>query len=118
MYRATALAAALSTALFGLPAGAEMSAQGETVTVWEVDTSGRPPFKRTRVELPVADVASLESADVALETRRVWTTDFRGRPPFRRGYEELPVVDAASLEYADTGDGDARPKPFFKRRHR
>ena len=106
--------------LFAGIAAALFSSQGfsgseqETVTVWQVDTSGRPPFQRTRAEVPVADVAAAE----VVETERVWTTDFSGRPPFQRGYQDLPVIDAASMEPEfDTRSAPAKPRPFHKKRH-
>ena len=100
------------------PAAAERTAQ-ETVTVWEIDTSGRPPFERRRVEVPVADAASLEAAGSAQETVTAWAVDYSGRPPFRRSMEEVPVIDAASLEVENTADRPRPiPAPFHKRRHR
>jgi hypothetical protein len=89
--RKSALISAIAGAFLALPVAADMSDNSEeTVKVWEVDTSGHPPFKRTLVEVPVADVARLET----VETERVWHVDYSGRPPFTRSYEELPVVDA------------------------
>jgi hypothetical protein len=115
-----ALAAALAGALVAFPAGADVNAaaEQETVTVWKVDYSGRPPYDRERVEVPVADIASFETAP-AVETERVWHTDFSGRPPFKRGYADLPVIDAAQFEIDSTqSSGDVKPKPFSKPRHR
>ena len=40
--------------------------------------SGKPPFKRTREEVPVIDVAVMDVEPVTGEA------DFRGRPPFKR----------------------------------
>jgi hypothetical protein len=96
-----------------IPLQASASGSQETVRVWQIDTSGRPPFKRSLVEMPVADAARMEP----VVTERVWTTDFSGRPPFKRGYRELPVVDAASLD-VEASAANARPTPFFKKRHR
>lgn len=116
MFRATVFAG-LAAAMTSSPAAAETIA-GETVTVWEIDYSGRPPFERRQVEVPVADAASLESTNILQETVRAWVVDYSGRPPFRRSLQEVPVVDAASLEM-ETGTGEGPfPKPFHKRRHR
>ena len=112
------LLAALAALLVPLPALAETS-QVETVRVWDIDTSGRPPFKRRLVEVPVADVARLESTSepAATITRRV--VDFSGRPPFRRSTQELPVIDTARLEaQANTRRDSPHPRPFHKPRHR
>lgn len=107
------LFAGIAAALFSAQGFSADTAQ-ETVTVWQVDTSGHPPFQRTRVEVPVTDVAEAE----VVETERVWTTDFRGRPPFQRGYRDLPVVDAASMEpQFSSGDKAIKPRPFHKKRH-
>lgn len=114
-----AIIAGLATSLLSVPTLAE-SRTPATVHVWQVDTSGHPPFKRTRVELSAVDAASMEIAEDVVATERVWTTDFSGRPPFQRGFEELPVIDAASLE-ADIEAEVSRAikaKPFFKQRHR
>lgn len=117
MYKA-GFSAALFATLVAAPSIADDSTQ-ETMKVWSVDLSGRPPFQRTLVEAPVIDAAAME-IDANVETELVWTTDFSGKPPFRRSLEELPVIDAASLE-ADAQSEVERavmPKPFFKRRHR
>ena len=85
-------------------------ASAETYRTWEVDFSGRPPFKRTLAEVPVQDTASLQQQ----ETRVIRKTDFAGRPPFKRRMVEVPVVDAASLETV------TRPhwrKPFHRKPH-
>lgn len=93
----------------GLESGAEM------VRVWSVDTSGKPPFKRTLVEVPAADIASMEIEDAAIETVTMRVTDFRGKPPFRRTMQEVPVIDAASLEEAQETSRKAGPRRFGKR---
>lgn len=119
MYR-LAFYTAIAGALFAMPAAADVSAvaEQETVTVWKVDYSGRPPYDRQLVEVPVADIASFEAASV-MQTERVWHTDFSGRPPFKRGYVDLPVIDAAQFEIDSTqSSGDIQPKPFSKPRHR
>ena len=109
--------AGLLASLAAIPATAETNG-GPTVTVWEVDTSGRPPFERRRVEVPVADAASMEMNTASVETVRVWSADYSGRPPFRRSYQDVPVVDAASVETEAAASGTTTPKPFHKRRHR
>ena len=89
----------------------------EMVKVWKVDFSGRPPFKRELVELPVADVAALEATDKVVETERVWTVDYSGKPPFKRKLQEIPVIDAASLEVESVEESNTRKRPLgsFKR---
>ncbi len=110
--------ATMAGAMLALPASAGTDATaGETVRVWEVDYSSRPPFKRTLVELPAADVARLETQE-EVQTERVWSVDYSGRPPFKRSYEDLPVVDAARVETTSDSSAPVRPKPFFKKRHR
>ncbi len=93
----------------GLDSGAEM------VRVWSVDTTGKPPFKRTLVEVPAADIASLEIDDANVETVTMRVTDFRGKPPFRRTMQEVPVIDAASLEQVSETTRKAGRTPFGKR---
>lgn len=121
MRRSASLVIAIVATGLTFPVAAGQASQPETVSVWHVDYSGRPPFKRARVELPAADVARMEVTDTAGKTVRVWTTDFSGRPPFRRGYADLPVIDTARME--ETADDSAahvatRARPFFKKRHR
>jgi hypothetical protein len=110
----TAIFAGLAAALLPFQATAGNTGQ-ETITVWEVDTSGRPPFERRRVEVPVADTAS---AETVTETVTVWTADYSGRPPFRRSYQSVPVVDAASFEAGAETIQPVAPRPFHKTRHR
>jgi len=113
------LAALVAGALGGTLATAaiaEAPAGGETVTVWAVDHSGRPPFKRERVEIPVVDTAQLEVADESVETVTVWTVDRSGKPPYDRRREELPVTDIAALESAPADEEPLfRGRPPFKR---
>ena len=89
----------------------------EMVKVWKVDFSGRPPFKRKLIELPVADVAALEASDKVVDTERVLTVDYSGKPPFKRRWQEIPVIDAASLEIEDVEESNIRKRPLgsFKR---
>ena len=117
MFRA-ALSTGIVAALLSAPALAEHSTK-TTVKVWEVDMSGRPPYQRTLVDMPVIDTASMEIDTANIETERVWTTDFSGKPPFKRSMQELPVIDAASLEADIEGDVSraVKAKPFFKPRH-
>ena len=91
------LLAGMAALFTPLPSLAETS-HGEMVRVWEIDTSGRPPFKRRLVEVPAVDVARLESSPEPAATIQRRTVDFSGRPPFRRSIEELPVIDTARLE--------------------
>ncbi|MEM1112296.1 MAG: hypothetical protein AAGI11_10345 [Pseudomonadota bacterium] len=76
----SALLVGLAASLISLPSVAESSKQ-ETAKVWEVDTTGRPPYQRQLVEVPVIDVASMETVTAS---RNAKTTDYTGRPPFRR----------------------------------
>ncbi len=110
--------AGILASLLVAPALADVSGQ-DTAKVWQVDMSGRPPYQRTLVDVPVIDAAAME-IDAAVETELVRTTDFRGKPPFRRSLEALPVIDAASLEAGaqDEGQRNVKAKPFFKQRHR
>jgi hypothetical protein len=105
-----ALATATLTAAAAMPALAAPDPEAETMTVWEVDTRGRPPFQRSSAEVPVVDVAAIEAA--IPETVTVWTVDHRGKPPYRRRHEEVPVVDAASLELS----GEQKPATVFRGR--
>jgi hypothetical protein len=102
----------LFAALFVQPALADTSATNgaEMVKVWKVDFSGRPPFKRELIELPVADVAALEATNKVVDTETVWTVDYAGKPPFRRRMQEIPIIDAASLEI------EVDERPSVKRR--
>jgi hypothetical protein len=50
-----------------------------TEVVWQTDFTGRPPFSRKQVELPIVDAASMELID---EEPKI--TSFRGRQPFNR----------------------------------
>jgi hypothetical protein len=111
----TALATVLGASGMAFAAGPAQ----ETVTVWQVDTSGRPPYKRERVELPVVDTARMElTADADVETVRVWTVDRSGKPPYQRRFEELPVTDIAAMELeAEQAAKDVRfrGRPPFQR---
>ena len=122
MVRKLAFVLCLTGVLLALPvASALADSKGEKpiemVKVWEVDFSGRPPFKRRLIELPAAEVAALAAARQIIETKRVWTVDYSGRPPFKRRYENVPVIDATNFETgrADASDGNKRPKSRFKR---
>ena len=87
-----------------------------TETTWQVDARGRPPFARRQVELPVVDVAAIESME-GIETVTVWQVDTSGRPPYDRRRVEVPVVDAASLEVVaeEQRRPDFRGRPPFRR---
>lgn len=89
-----------------------------TTTTWRVDARGRPPFDRTRVEVPVVDVAAVETLSAEpVETVTIWAVDHSGKPPYKRTRIEVPVVDASSLQLE--GDGERgtrfRGKPPFRR---
>ena len=91
----------------------------ETVKVWKVDFSGRPPFKRELIELPVADVAALETENKIVEFERSWQVDYSGKPPFKRRFLDVPVIDAASLEFEPVEDSNVRKRPVGSiKRHR
>ena len=55
--------------------------QAETVKVMmvEVGPTGKPPYKRSFVELPVTDIAAMEVEESASSVKRVGS-----RPPFNR----------------------------------
>lgn len=102
-------------------AGNSPATAGETVRVMKVDHSGRPPFQREFVEVPVTDIAALEPVDqsAAGETVEVLVTDFSGRPPYQREWVELSVADIAAVEAAEeaTPKTQFRGRPPFKRHH-
>ncbi len=88
----------------------------ETTTVWQVDMSGKPPYKRERVEIPVVDTARLDVTGEPVETVTVWQVDRSGKPPFRRTREEVPVIDVAAVDIeAEDREADFRGRPPFKR---
>ena len=90
-------------------------ASGDMVSVWSVDRTGAPPFNRSLVLVPAADIARLELEDGVVETTQVRVVDFRGKPPFRRTIKEVPVIDAARLEVESIEPRAAKPRPFMKR---
>ena len=113
----TGIAATSALATSSACAEAQTAQSGATMqTVWTVDSRGRPPFQRSRIEVPVVDVAAMETPE-AMEMTTVWSVDRTGHPPFKRKRIEVPVIDAASLEVS--GDTDTGPrfrgKPPFKR---
>ncbi|MBU3022362.1 hypothetical protein [Aestuariibacter sp. A3R04] len=93
------------------------NASQDTVKVQVVDYSGKPPFKREVIMLPVADVAKLENAqgDTPTEYAEVRTVVMRGKPPFRRTVETLPVYDVAQLDVVKNQPPVKAGKPPFKR---
>lgn len=119
--RKSGFAASLVGALLML-AVAQVSADEsnqEMVKIWKVDFSGRPPFKRELVEVPVADFAALEAGNEVLRTERVWTVDYSGKPPFKRRFEEIPIIDAASLELIVEDEPQLKKRPHGSlKRHR
>lgn len=78
----------------------------ETVTEQTVDYRGKPPFRRSRAELPVTDVARLDVTPVRGGAK------FRGRPPFNRRAPASPSVDVARLDVLP----DAADKPRYRSR--
>ncbi|MEW9797115.1 hypothetical protein [Alteromonas sp. CYL-A6] len=91
----------------------------ETRQVMVVDTSGKPPFKRSIVEVPVSDIAQFEAVSQnELETTRQTVVDYRGKPPYSRRVVEMPVVDVAQFEEitdAQNRDKLKGSRPPFKR---
>lgn len=90
----------------------------ETAKIWQVDRSGKPPFKRRLVEVPLADIASMEIEAENGETEVVRVVDYRGKPPFRRVSKEVVVQDVASFETEALSAEERskiKPKPFLKR---
>lgn len=113
----TGIAAVSALATSSACAEAQTAQSDATMeTVWTVDSRGRPPFKRSRSDVPVVDVAAMEIPE-AVEMTTVWSVDRSGHPPFKRKRVQVPVIDAASLEVS--GDTDTGPrfrgKPPFKR---
>lgn len=108
----TATLGALAAAM--AQAGDLSASAGETVRVMKVDHSGRPPFQREFVEVPVADLAALEPVAEASsgETVEMLVTDFRGRPPYQRERMDVPVADIAAMEVAEA----TAPKTQFRGR--
>ena len=81
-------------------------------TVWVVDYSGRPPFKRQRVQAPAAEAefARLEEELPELG-KRVQVVDFSGRPPYRRTWVTVDAQNQAEFaRFEEVSDDDARPK--------
>lgn len=110
------LAGVAAAAAVPFTAQAEQMSSRDTVTVWQVDSSGRPPFKRERVEVPVVDTAALEQRSEAVETAVVWTVDRSGKPPYTRRREELPITDIAAAEAGSAPEATTfRGRPPFKR---
>lgn len=88
---------------------------GDMVSIWTVNRTGAPPFKRQLTEIPAADLAALELDSGPLETELVRVVDYRGKPPFRRRVMEVQVVDAASFEVEEVNTRRSGPRPFLKR---
>ncbi|MCG8413075.1 MAG: hypothetical protein MI746_02550 [Pseudomonadales bacterium] len=89
--------------------------EGEMVSVWSVDRTGAPPFKRELIQVPAADIAALELNAGPVETEVARVVNFRGSPPFKRKTAEVPVIDAASIETEVVDKRNIRPRNFFKR---
>ena len=89
----------LITATLPLAAQAEQVSHREMVDVQLVDFSGKPPFKRRTVSVPVSDVAQLETlGQEAIEYVEVKEVVMRGKPPYRRKITMMPVYDVAQFE--------------------
>lgn len=89
--------------------------QGEMISVWSVDRTGAPPFKRELIQVPAADIAALELDSGPVETEIARVVNFRGAPPFKRKTAEVPVIDASSLETETVDRSKVRNRNFFKR---
>ena len=115
--RKSAFLSALTISLFlsACAVNSTEQASGDMVSVWSVDRTGAPPFNRSLVLVPAADIARLELEDGVVETTQVRVVDFRGKPPFRRTIKEVPVIDAARLELESIEPRAATPRPFMKR---
>jgi len=108
-----------ATATFADTTNSATNDSVDTVKVWKIDFSGRPPFKRELIELPVADVAALEEENKIVETERSWQVKFVGKPPFKRRLLEIPVIDAASLEFESAEQSSVKKRPAGSiKRHR
>lgn len=91
-------------------------ANTQTHRVQVVDYTGKPPFKRTMVELDVHDVAKLESVSTPVEYVEIRTVDMIGKPPFKRTIKRVPVYDVAQLEATLESEKPALiGRPPFKR---
>ena len=100
----------------------DMGCAGNCETKMVTDYSGKPPFKRKIVTLPVVDIAQAEIVDTDTELVSVRTTDFSGKPPFKRTVERLPAVDISQVEslasdsdQVGTKRTDFKGRPPFKR---
>ena len=111
------ISSALSFSAASAPNQTTTPASQETVKVQMVDYSGKPPFKREVVMLPVADVAKLEEVQggTPVEYVTVRTVVMRGKPPYRRTVETLPMYDVAQLEVVNSQKSKKTGKPPFKR---
>ncbi len=114
---ATALVAA-SQAVAAENHTSVVAADAEMVTITKTDFRGRPPFKRTRTQVPVSDLAVLEPQTTG-EMVMVSKVDRRGRPPFRRYDAMVPVAEleaaAASSDPAPSIRRKAGHGPFGRR---
>jgi len=61
----------------------------EMTSVWSIDFSGKPPFKRKMVKARTADLARTKKQSTLV----ISGTDFRGKPPYTRNKETVRVVD-------------------------
>ncbi|MBU2978081.1 hypothetical protein [Alteromonas sp. C1M14] len=112
----SSLPLSLGAASFILFSASAAFANTQTHTVQVVDYSGKPPFKRTMVELDVHDVAKLETVNTPVEYVEVRTVDMSGKPPFKRSIKRVPVYDVAQLEVTLEQEKPALiGRPPFKR---
>lgn len=109
--------ALLGMTVLGFSSGAAALSQS-TKTVQVVDTQGKPPFKRTLVEVPVQDVAQFEAAEQVDTVKKQVVLNYRGKPPYTRRVVEVPVVDVAQFEEAEQTEQKtfkSGKRPPFKR---
>jgi len=92
-----------------LTSGSVVSAQECTencVSTWVTDFSGKPPFKRTLVQMPVVEVAEVEVVESEPVFVEVKTVDFKGKPPFKRRVETLEQVEVLEVEVVSEDDSE------------
>lgn len=82
-----------SVALF-LTSSFAYASEANLSKVWEIDFSGRPPFKRKLSKLPATGDSAPPSSATRGKSRFVWRVDFFGSPPFKRRYQGSPVFNS------------------------
>ncbi|MFK8067150.1 MAG: hypothetical protein AB8D52_02800 [Gammaproteobacteria bacterium] len=90
-----------------IPASADNNQ--EMTRVWQTDISGKPPYKRKMVQVPVVDLASFETK----KTKAVNSADFSGKPPYKRNKETVRIVDLAQFEAINEKVESATSKKKF-----